>query len=384
MAERSPKHGLTRSGRGWYKRVGKRPRWIASAKSCPTGEEADAFYEANFSELAKAPTTKSAATLVQLADLFMEHKDAAGLHHGTVRDYDDTLVNVMRAVGAERPIKGLNEDDAARVMAAIAHLGTARRVKHVVNLRGFITWAKRFGIGWEPTMFRGPRKLERRRDRAKRKRPPYTPNQVRRLLRHASDRMRAVILLAFNCAMGPDEIVRLTREDVKGGVIEKARQKTGVEREIPLWAETIAALPTTPGLLFPGPDGKPLDPDRLTRRFHAVCRRACVPPRGLYHCRRTFRTLADDHGDQRAAAKVMGRELPDTDTLYVLVIRRDRIVRMLDHVKSVLRIDRGLAARRYLNGQRGLALRVARRASKAKQSAPTARTAKPRRRADQG
>jgi integrase len=198
--------------------------------------------------------------------------------------------------------------------------------------------------------------------------------------------------------------VRLTREDVKGGVIEKARQKTGVEREIPLWAETIEAIArmaegssfspkhlgdsastSHPRLLFPGPKGKPLDPDRLTRRFHAVCKRACVPTRGLYHCRRTFRTLADDHGDQRAAAKVMGRELPDTDTLYVLVIRRDRIVRMLDHVKSVLRIGNALRARRYRNGQRGLALRVARRAARtAAKAAPSARSARPRRRAGRG
>jgi hypothetical protein len=387
MPESSIKYGLTRSGRGWYKRIGKRPRWIVSAKLCPTGEDADAYYEANFSEIAKrAPVRRSAVTLRQAAGAFVGEKEAARLHRDTIRDYEDVMLIAMRAASADRAVASLDMTAADALTRAVAHLGTARRLKYVVYLRGFIAWCARQGIacGWTRETFRPPKKSERRRDRASRRKPVYTHNEIRRLLRHASDRMRAVILLAVNCAMGPDELTKLTDRDVRGGVIDKPRQKTGVDRLVPLWPETIASLPKRSGLLFPGPGGKPLDPVRLTRRFHAICSRAAVPPRGLYHLRRTFRTIADGFGDHRAAAKVMGRELPDIDSIYVLTIDRERIERMLAHVKSSLRIGRALAARRYLNGQRGLALRVARRASKAKQSAPSARIAKPRRRADQG
>lgn len=382
MAERSPKHNLTRSGRGWYKRVGKRPRWIVSAKSCPTGEEADLFYEDNFTEIAKAtPVKRSAVTLRQAAASFVESKEGKNLHRGTIRDYDDTMLIVMRAVGADRPVAKLDISAADRVTEATAHLGTERRLKHVVNLRGFIAWCARQGIecGWTRETFRAPGKAERRRERARRRKVPYTHNEIRRMLRHASDRMRAVIMLALNCAMGPDELTRVTGRDVKGGTFDKPRQKTGIDRLVPLWPETLALLPKVDGLLFPGPKGKPLDPSRLTRRFHAVCQRACVPPRGLYTLRRTFRTIADEYGDQRAAAKVMGRETGDIDSVYVLHISRERISRMLDHVKSSLRIGRALRARRYRNGQRGLALRIAQRAATARPTAPPANSAMSRR-----
>lgn len=382
MALRSPKHGLTRSGRGWYRRVGKKPRWIVSAAVCPTGAEADAYFEANFSALAAGPVSRSRVTVRQAAGAFVGHKEGKRLHPKTIRSYDDTMLLLMRTVGDERTVAALDRANAAAIEQRMSHLGTSRRTMYVVMLRGFIAWCGREGIecGWTRETFTPPTKSERRRERATKGMRPYTHQEIRRLLRNGSDKMRAIILLGLNAALGPDELTKLTAADVRGGSIDKMRQKTGVERLIPLWPETVAALPKRTGLLFGTERGTQLDPDHMTRYFLDLCVRAAVKPRGLYNLRRTFRTVADEYGDQRAAAKVMGRETGDMDSVYVLHISRERIARMLDHVKSVLRIGPALAARRY--GRVGLATRLAARRVRlgtAKPAKPPGKTATARR-----
>ncbi len=365
MAITSPKYGLIRNVRGWVKRVGKVPRWIVSAKKCPTGEEADEYFRLNFASIAddKQESPASKLTLEQACELHVEFRISRNLHKQTIKDHDDTNMRIMRDVGKARPLALLNDDDAAAVDERLRLLGTARRLKHVINIRSLIRWCNKRGyaIGWTLETFTPPTRAERRRDRSKRRKLPYSANEIRRLLRHSSDRLRALILLCLNAAMGPDEVLTLTKADIKSGVISKARQKTGVERRVPLWPETRDALKSIKtNVLFANKNGKPAAPETLIRKFRALCDRACVTPRGLYTMRRTFRTIADDWGDHRAAALVMGRELPDMDTVYVLTIKDERIERMLEHIKHVLRIDRALRAKRYGQGQRSFSKRLAR------------------------
>src|SRR4051812_22100818 len=100
MPERSPKHGLTRNGRGWIKRphAKAKPRWIVSARACPTGELADAYYEAHFAEIQQAatdaadPVLTGTVSFLDAAESFVREKEARKLHKGTIRDYDDALL----------------------------------------------------------------------------------------------------------------------------------------------------------------------------------------------------------------------------------------------------------------------------------------------------
>jgi hypothetical protein len=251
----------------------------------------------------------------------------------------------------------LGEQEAATFVDLISPLGAKRRLKHIRNIRNYVKWAtKLYATTWTVEMFPLPTKRELRGDG--RKFEPYTPAQFRRLLQYASDRLRLVIMLGINLAMGPDEMTHLTREMFRRPDFTEPRRKNKIPRQIPVWPELRAMIPPGNGLLFPGQDGKPLEPKLLIKQFGALCKRACVPRHGLYNFRRTFRTIADDWGDQRAAAKVMGRELPDTDTVYVLNIKRDRLERMMDHVKTSLRVDRALRARRYDAWVFGLSKRI--------------------------
>lgn len=361
---KSPRYNLTRSGRGWYKRVQKTPKWIVSAKKCPTAAEADAYFELHFGELLrKKPVVVSGTPVRDVANLYVALKEKSGLHPKTIKDYDDTMLKWLRVCGPQTTIERVTEADAEQFIVSLAALGAKRRQKHIVNMRNFVKWASgRYSLRLRREDFPAVQRRELRRDRAQRMRMPYTPNQVRRLMRYGSDRMRAVIMLGLNLALGPDEMANLTLADLKRPDFTRPRSKNGIARLTTIWKETRAACETAcegTDLALGMIDGKPIDPARLIRSFRRLCDRTGTPAHGIYNLRRTFRTIADDWGDQRAAAKVMGRELPDIDTVYVLNVKRERVERMLDHVKSSLQIGRALVAGRVEQWKPRLPDRVA-------------------------
>lgn len=343
---KSPRYSLTRSGRGWYKRVNGQPKWIVSAKVCPTPAKADRFFEQHFGKIVAAPRSKyvDRVTVMDAADIFVTEKEGAGLHPKTVSDYDDTMIRFLRCVGESATVSSLSESDARGFCLSIGDVGAKRRQKHVVNARHFVRWlGERYETKIAPAHFIAVTKREIRRDPKKIHHRPYTANQIRRMMMYGSDEMRRVILLGLNLAIGPDEMASLTYEDIRRPTFTKPRSKNGIPRLAPIWPETRRECGSGTGLIFAG-----VKPDALVRAFKRLCIATSTPDtgHGIYNLRRTFRTVADEFGDQRAAAKVMGRELPDQDTTYVLTVKVDRIASMLDHVKSVLRIGSALRARR--------------------------------------
>ena len=211
------------------------------------------------------------------------------LHAGTIRDYDDTMERVGRAVGGDMPQRrGSATPRPPPWTRGCAAGDPDRRLKHVTgDIRAFVRWCNRRLIpcGWTLDTFAPPTKAERRRDRAKRMKRPYTAAQVRRLLRHAGDRMRMAILLGLNAAMGPEELLLLRNADVKGGVIDKPREKTGVARRVPLWPETIEAIAAAGGrgLLFAGAGGRRDEADHADAEVPERVRPGVRPADGRLH-----------------------------------------------------------------------------------------------------
>lgn len=334
MAESSPKYGLTRSGRGWYRRVGGRSRYIVAVSRCPTGVAADAWFEKHVAHIAKPAVATD--SLGEAFNGFIANRRARKLNAGTISDYLDTGRKLVVLFGS-RSIDRLTSADAEAFRATLEGLSPSRRQKHLVNVRAFLRWAGgHYAPSWTLADFPNVSKRELRLGRVRH--PPFSPAQVRRLMRYGNTRQRLVVLLGLNMGVGPHEMSLLKAEDFKGGVFTLPRSKTGVERCVPIWPEVLALLPKK-GRLFDAT--APV----LIRTFRRLCDRACVPPWGIYHLRRTFRTVADTAGDQRAAARVMGRELPDTDTVYVTQITVERIGRMLEHVRTALRVRQAMKAR---------------------------------------
>ena len=72
----------------------------------------------------------------------------------------------------------------------------------------------------------------------------FTAIEIRKMLEYASTPLRAMILMGVNGGFGNADCGRLPLSAVhlKGGIIVFPRPKTGIERTMPLWPETVRAL----------------------------------------------------------------------------------------------------------------------------------------------
>jgi hypothetical protein len=81
MAQRSPKHHLTKHSRGWVKSINGDTKWICSLKAAPSGRDADAVYERRMSDYWAEPPPpehhpSGELTVKALADLWLARKKA--------------------------------------------------------------------------------------------------------------------------------------------------------------------------------------------------------------------------------------------------------------------------------------------------------------------
>jgi integrase len=174
-----------------------------------------------------------------------------------------------------------------------------------------------------------------------------------------------MILLGINGGFGNTDCARLpvSAMDLEQGVIEFERPKTGLERAVPLWPETAAALqrvlesrPVAQGpgdLVFVMPSGKPwvrqnvhrddegniekvVPMDRVHQGFDKLQRRLGIrrKRRGFYALRHTFRTWADETRDQHAIHRIMGHAIPGMSGIYVEEISLERLRAVVDHIRS--------------------------------------------------
>jgi integrase len=147
-------------------------------------------------------------------------------------------------------------------------------------------------------------------------------------------------------------------------VIEFDRPKTGAERLVPLWPETLQALKevltTRPkladkeveGLFFLTPSGKAwvrqhvhrgddggvakvVHVDTVGEQFEVLLRKLNLKRRGIgfYTLRHTFRTWADESRDQHAIHRIMGHTIPGMSGIYVEAISLDRLRVVVEHVR---------------------------------------------------
>lgn len=378
MAKQSPSFGLTQSGRGWFKRIDGKPRWVCSLKEAPTGAQADDVFARKFAALKAGkpparPSSAPAPMLGPVAELYLDERDRAvregRLSARSLADTQWALQLTLNALGGLRPLASLVTGDFDTIARQGARYGVHRRLKLAVLVRSFFRWAWRRGFMVEVRDFgdlRPPSKLEMRRARQLAGQRLASPGDVRRLLRHApGPRWRAMILLALNAGLGPGDLVGLRVGDVKAGFVDSWRAKTAVSRRCPLWPETLAAIaalkrPATPDtLVFVTRDGGRLSVKSLAQSWCKLARRACYG-HGLYSLRHTHRTHADHVGDQRAAGLIMGHVAGDVGGLYVERIDDARLVKIVRHVHGALRITSASAAGR-VGRARALAKRLARR-----------------------
>lgn len=311
--------------------------------------------------------------LDEVCGLFMESKAAAAelgqITRKTLRDYEATVARLLGFFGPRRGVRSLTPADWERLLRKMP-FGPTRRSNFVTQVKMIFAWAHdsqitdflpHFGRG-----FRGATAKDRRELAHRVGKSLFTAEQVRLILALAppGGAMRAMVLLAINAGLGNTDIATIPRSavDVASRVVSFPRPKTQVDRRFLLWPETASAIaswlearPTGAGqakdLLFVTRFGRPWvqgRTDAITMTFRRLLAQGGIiqfkertqkridkgPPLGFYTLRRTFRTVADEVGDQHAIHLVMGHTLPGMSGVYVQRIGDDRLAKVVNHVRS--------------------------------------------------
>ncbi|MBL7132472.1 MAG: tyrosine-type recombinase/integrase [Phycisphaerae bacterium] len=292
------------------------------------------------------------------------------------------LENFARVVGTGRVVSDLRPDDFQDFRQRLLRKGLSGRKGlgvHALNraitvVRGMLKHAYDTDLLDRPMKygkaFDRPSASLRRKSRmaaqAENGKRLFTPQEIRKLLKAAESPLEAMILLGINGGFGNVDCARLTTAAVDWdlAVVRFDRPKTGVERVVPLWPETVTAMglaldnrpqeadEAATGLFFLKEDGTPWAQDHIHRaqdgQLKKVVKGDCVGKRfetllgqvgtrrkgvGFYALRHTFRTWADETRDQHAIHRIMGHAIPGMSGIYIEEISLERLRAVVDHVR---------------------------------------------------
>lgn len=274
------------------------------------------------------------------------------------RSYDDyhaTGDRVLKCLGRHEPINGLKPEHWRKLYQDISKgAGSVTIGNQVTRVKVMLNWLlKNRFIDREPyygSEFSRPAKVVIRRARANGGKKWFSAEEIRKLLTTDHVAIRAMILLGINCAYGNGDCAQLQFDwiDLEKGWIEYARPKTGVDRRVKLWPETIKAINTWQGkrpainnnLVFVTRYGNAWsDPNScdcaIAKAFKNVSEDLSVwiPGRGFYGLRRTFETIAGRTKDQVAVDHVMGHVDQSMAGIYRQEIDDSRLIAVSDLVR---------------------------------------------------
>ena len=308
-------------------------------------------------------------------------RDKCGRGLITPRWFDDCMTILKAftgAVGKSRRWDDLRPPDFARyrlhlydkygVCAIERHITVIRSMfKHAYDA-DLIDQPMKFGQQFNRPSAKEKRQSRNLKDREHGKRL-ITPDQIRLLLSASDAQMKAMILLGINGGFGNTDCATLPipAVNLEKAMIEYERPKTAVQRMVPLWPETVAALqcvlggdrpkprlPAYANLVFLTLFGSPWKKDAInpsedgdakvhrqqaiTAEFHKLLKRHKMDRKGLgfYALRHTFRTWADEVKDQHAVHRIMGHSIPGMSGIYIEEISMDRLRAVTDHLRNKL------------------------------------------------
>ncbi len=326
------------------------------------------------------PKDSDLITLADAANVFLSAKaalrDSGELSPRTWTDYHATCARIIGVLGKHRAVADLDPADFRKLRTTFAKgRGAVSLSNDVRRSRVFFKFCEKEGLIDRPCRFGAgfdlPSPKTLRVARAAKGARMFQPEEMRLLLDKADPVLKAQILLGVNCAFGQSDLARVPKAaiDFGGGWIEYGRQKTGVPRRCPLWAETVdavkAAIALRPeahdakhkNLVFLTPAGHPVVRDVVPRNkekaeagatthldtvsqaftalLKAVGLNGC---RGFYALRHTFQTIGEQTGDFPAVSAIMGHapKAGDMSAVYRERIDDARLIAVSNHVRAWL------------------------------------------------
>jgi integrase len=316
--------------------------------------------------------------LLDLCNQFLHYKrgliQTGELTMRTWHDYHLTGERLLSAFGQDRLVTDLGPPDFERLRAEFAKTwGPVKIGNEVTRSKMYFTYAFEMGlidkpIRYGPSFEKPDRKAIRRARKAKGPRMFEAP-ELRTIIDAADPCMKAMVLLAANGGLGNHDVATLpmTALDMESGWLDFPRPKTEVDRKIPLWNETIAAIkawlavrpepkrPEDAPLLFltkqrfawsrSGRIVKEEDGSTAAKGFSSpvsvsfkivLDRLGINGHRGFYAIRHGFETIGGDTGDQVAVNAIMGHADHSMAGHYRERIDPERLRKVTEHVRSWL------------------------------------------------
>jgi integrase len=363
------------SGR-WAKKVRQKLIYFGKTEGDEKGQAALARWLDQKDDLlaGRKPRAKGGElTVGDLCNVFLTSKSrlvqSGELSQRSLRQYHDTCALIVAYFGRNRVVTDLTAADFEELRAGFA------KGRGPVALGNLITVARMlFKYGWDQGIvdhpprygqsFNKPSRKTLRVARAAKGLRMFEAADLRKILEAAGTPMRAFVLLGLNCGYGATDIANLSLMaiDLSGGWIDYPRPKTGIPRRCPLWHETIAAVEAAIAMR---PEPKDPEDERLAfltvygRRWvrtNRVTDHGATPDDaigkefiklltalklkrsglGFYALRHTFRTVADECGDQTATNFIMGHHDASMAAMYRERISDERLRTVVEHVRNWL------------------------------------------------
>lgn len=271
---------------------------------------------------------------------------------------------VIEEFGKDRLIETLTPDDWSKLRDRISKGRTAAGTANLISrIQAIMNWLKANEyvkeLRWG-TCFKKPSRRHLRNERRP-KELLFDASEIRKLIEHASEPMRAMILLGINCGLGNAEVSRLqwSHLDLKAGWLDYPRFKTSVDRRAKLWPETVAAIEAWRPLrneLAPQPGKETLvfvtsqgnawtnvagENCSIRQQFSRLETRLKIkkPKRGFYSLRRMVETIGGRAKDPVAVNALMGHVDDSMAGVYRLDIEDSRLEAVAEVIRTWLEIS---------------------------------------------
>jgi integrase len=332
-------------------------------------EQRDDLY-AGRSRRKKSDSISIADLCNQFLDAKREREKTGELTLKSWQEYRDICANILKVFARNRPVDDLQVDDFNRLRSELAtgprgKRGPASISKNVGVVRMLFKYAFDAALIETPIRlgpnFKAPSKRIKRQARQASGKRMFEADELRTMLDNAQQPMRAMILLAINGGLGQTDIANLPQSaiDAEGGWLDYPRPKTAVERRVPLWPETVAALReaiksrpraasteddemtflTRNGVRFVRNSSgeKQTWTDAVGQAFKKLLKPLDINgKRNFYALRHTFETIAGESKDQVAVNSIMGHADQSMAASYRERISDERLRAVVETVQAWL------------------------------------------------
>jgi integrase len=327
--------------------------------------------------------TQTGVTVRDLCNRFLtskEHELQTGqLSPHSFDEYRDACKRIVETFGRDRLAADLRPADFEQLAFGFpATWGPLRRGKEIQLVRSVFRYASEQDLIDRPVKFgaefkRPPKavlRIHRAKIRAQNGARMFAAAELRQLVEHAKMPFKAMLLLAANTGFGNTDCGRLPLSalDLDAGWVNFPRPKTGIERRVPLWPETLESLreaiarrpraknPEDAGLVFltrcgakwvkvdfeKGEDGKikVSQDDAISKELRKLVHKLKInrPGLGFYAIRHGFQTVGEETRDAAAVHFLMGHaeDAGDMSAHYREHISDERLRAVTEHVREWL------------------------------------------------